>query len=225
MSLDGSGFTQRSFDLLAGLTEHNDTVWFHAHKDRFEASLQEPFEQLLEEASDRLVGSEYPVRGSRQTMFRLNRDVRFSADKSPYTCQVSGLLTPGGTKGESSGLVYVQVGASGGMLAGGLYQPGASRLAPLRQSIIEEPLPFARMMKGLQRAGRDLDRSDAVKTMPRGFAEHADDPWADVIRLKQLVVMEQVPMSTFLDDSVADRVVAFATDIAPLLQFIRDNNA
>lgn len=221
MSSSGSGFTQRSFDLLAGLSENNDTVWFHAHKAEFEVSLQEPFEQLLEEASDRLIGSAHPVRGSRQTMFRLNRDVRWSADKSPYTCQVSGLLTPSGTKGESGGLVYVQVGASGGVLAGGLYRPDASRLAPLRQSIIEDPTPFAKVMAGLRGAGRDLDRSNAVKTMPRGFAEYADDPWADVIRLKQLVVMEPLPMSTWLDDTVADRVVAFATDIAPLLQFVR----
>ncbi|MGB7817110.1 MAG: DUF2461 domain-containing protein [Ornithinibacter sp.] len=221
MTLAGSGFTQRSFDLLAGLTEHNDRDWFHAHKDQFEESLLEPFEQLLEEGSDRLTSSPYPVRGSRQTMFRLARDVRFSADKSPYNCQVSGLLTRSGTKGESAGLVYVQIGPSGGMLAGGLYQPGAARLAPLRQDIIETPGAFERVIGQLRDAGRDLDRSDAVKTMPRGFAEHADDPWADVIRLKQLVVVEELPRSAWLDDTVADRLVAFATDIAPLLQYVR----
>ena len=76
-------------------------------------------------------------------------------------------------------------------------------------------------MDQLRSAGRDLDRGDAVVTMPRGFAEHAGSPWADVIRLRQLVVTEPLPMSTFLDDTVADRVVTFATDIAPLLRFVR----
>lgn len=225
MSGKGSGFTQRSFELLAGLSEHNDTQWFHEHKAQFEESLQEPFEQLLEEVSDRLVGSSYPLRGSRASMFRLTRDVRFSADKSPYRSQVAGLLTSGGTKGESAGLVYVQVAASGGMLAGGLYQPGASRLAPLRQSIIEAPEPFAKVIGQLRQAGRELERGDILKTMPRGFAEHADDPWAEVIRLKQLVVMEELSMSTWLDDTVADRVVGFATDIVPLLEYIRSGGA
>ena len=94
MSATGSGFTERSFGLLRELRENNETAWFHEHREQFRQYLLEPFEQLLEEASDRLAASDHPLRGGRRTMFRLNRDVRFSADKSPYTCQVSGLLTP-----------------------------------------------------------------------------------------------------------------------------------
>lgn len=218
-----SGFTRRSFDFLRGLSDHNDAPWFHAHRDEYRETLEEPFADLLEDVSGRLAGSPTPLRGGHETMFRINRDVRFSADKSPYRCEVSGLLTPSGTKTESTGLVYVQIHPDGGMLAGGLYRPGATRLQPLRRRMLEHPKQFAAVVNSLADSRRELDRSDSVKTMPRGFAEHADHRWAEAVRLKQLVVREDLPMSTWLDDTVADRVVAFTTDLSALLHFVSES--
>ncbi len=222
MTAAGSGFAKRSFEFLRGLSDHNEAPWFHAHRDEYRETLEEPFADLLEHVSRRLADTPTPLRGGRETMFRINRDVRFSADKSPYRCEVSGLLTPSGTKTESTGLVYVQIHADGGAFAGGLYQPSATRLQPLRRRMLEHPRQFATVMSSLAESGRELDRSDAVKTMPRGFAQHADHRWADIVRLKQLVVQEDLPMSTWVDDTVADRVVAFVADLSALFDFVSE---
>lgn len=223
MTAAGSGFTRRSFEFLRGLADHNEASWFHAHHDEYRETLEEPFADLLENVSGRLAGTPTPLRGGRETMFRINRDVRFSADKSPYRCEVSGLLTPSGTKTESTGLVYVQIHPDGGMLAGGLYQASATRLQPLRRRMLEHPRQFAAVVSSLAESGRKLDGSDSVKTMPRGFAEHAEHRWANAVRLKQLVVREDLPMSAWTDDTAADRVVAFAADLRALLDFVSVN--
>lgn len=220
MSVSGNGFTDRSFTFLADLAVNNDTEWFHGHRDDYLRYVDEPFTDLLDDVTQRLQGTAAPLRGGPGTTFRLNRDVRFSADKSPYNTTRSGLLTRDGTKAESSGLVYVQMGATGGFVAGGLYKPQTARLDPLRQAMIEDPEAWSDTVAALEVNGLELDRADAVKTMPRGYAAYADDPRADDLRLRQLVVMQTLPRTSWLDDTVAERIAQFAVGVAPLLAFI-----
>lgn len=203
------------------LTENNSSSWFAEHRDTFQAHVEEPFGHLLEDVTRRLYHTVVSLRGGAATTFRMNRDVRFSADKSPYVTYRSAVLTASGTKSESGGLVYVQLAADGGLLAGGLYKPQTAQLDPVRQAIVADPDRFDAVVAELSSRGHHLDRSEAVKTMPRGYTEHADRAYADHLRLKQLVVMQPLPLATWLDDSVADRVTDFAVGIAPLLGFVR----
>lgn len=220
MSASGNGVTETTFRWFADLEADNSAEWFHANRATFDEYVAEPFEDLLEEVTARLAGTDAPLRGGPATTFRMNRDVRFSADKSPYSTARSALLTRSGTKSESGGLVYVQLGVDGGLLAGGLYKPPTARLDPLRQSMLEDPDGFSAVVDALAASGHELDRSDAVKTMPRGYTEHADHPLAPYLRLRQLVVMQPLPKAAWLDDTAADRVVEFALGIAPLLRFV-----
>lgn len=214
-------FAPASFEFLEGLEQNKTREWFDEHRTLFKQALHEPFAGLLEDASDRLRTADVPLSGGEHTMFRINRDVRFSADKSPYSTHVSGLLTPSGTKTENGGLVYVQLAADGGIAAGGLYKPNAARLQPLREAIVEDPDGVLDVIAALRSRGRELDDSEALRTMPRGFAEHADHPQADLLRLKQFVVNLPLSRAAWLDGSVADDLVTLAQDIAPLLRFVR----
>jgi len=94
-----NGFTDRSFAFLAGLEKNNNAEWFNENKAVFKDSLERPFAEVLEEVSSRLSEAPVPLRGSRTTMFRMNRDVRFSADKSPYKDRRRGAADPVGHQG------------------------------------------------------------------------------------------------------------------------------
>jgi uncharacterized protein (TIGR02453 family) len=214
-----TGFSAESFQFLADLEGNNDRAWFDAHRDVHRRSLQEPFARLLEDVTVRLAASPVPLRGGERTMFRINRDVRFSADPSPYNTHVSGLLTASGTKSESGGLVYVHLDAAGGHLAGGLYKPTASRLEPVRRAMVEQPELLDRVLAALSRADLSLDTSEATRSMPRGFTEHADHRHAGVIKLRNLMVLEPLDHDAWTDD-VPGRLERFALDVAPLLHFI-----
>jgi uncharacterized protein (TIGR02453 family) len=104
-----TGFTSDTFAVLDELQRNNTKEWYDANKVRLNASARAPFAAMLEVVSALLDGSRYPMRGSAKTMFRQNRDVRFSKDKTLYKTNVSGMITPSGTKGEKEGVVYAQV--------------------------------------------------------------------------------------------------------------------
>lgn len=90
----------------------------------------------------------------------------------------------------------------------------------MRRRILEEPGAFERVLETLDDAETDIERADAVKTMPRGFADHADHPYADIIRLKQLLAMRPIPKKAWIDDTAADRATDAVGALAALCEFI-----
>lgn len=123
MTAGGNGFTEATFAWFAGLEAHDDSAWFAEHRDAFTDHVEEPFAHLLQDVTAQLSTTAAALVGGPATTFRMNRDVRFGADKSPYNTYRAGLLTRSGTKTESAGLVYVRLDFAGGFLAGGLYKP------------------------------------------------------------------------------------------------------
>ena len=212
-------FTRKSFDLLEGLTENNEKAWYDEHRDDFEAYLRAPFANVLELASDRLSETNTPLSGGAKTMFRQNRDVRFSKDKSPYSTQVSGVLTPSGSKAEKEGLIYLQLDASGGMLACGFYQLKAAELAPLRDRMVEKPKEFSKVLKDLAAADLSLSEEDKLKTMPRGYEDYSEHEHVEYLKLKSLIAQTSLPKSAWLEGDIIDRIVDYGKGCASLLAF------
>jgi uncharacterized protein (TIGR02453 family) len=212
-------FDAQSFAFLETLAAHNDRGWFTANKAVFTTRLEQPFVHLLETLSNRLADAPWPVSGSKATVFRMNRDVRFSEDKRPYKTNLSDLLTASGTKKETGGIVYLQLDAIGGFAAAGYYGLSPAELGPIRDAMIARAGDFAAIKAGLAKTGRDLDRSDSLTAMPRGFAEHADHPHAAEIRLKSLILREDLGREHWLSGEVCDRVEQLARDAMPLLAF------
>jgi uncharacterized protein (TIGR02453 family) len=175
-----TGFTNQSFDILAQLEANNTRDWYEGNKDALKKHVRVPFAAMLGIATVLLEGSRYPVRGSDKTMFRQNRDVRFSKDKTLYKTNVSGMLTPTGTKAEMGGVVYAQVGPRGGMLAAGFHQLATADLNKVRDRIIADAEQFGQLIGALGEKGHTLNRENSLKTMPRGYGQHENHPLADV---------------------------------------------
>lgn len=218
---DVATVTRKSFDLLDGLAEDNSKEWFDAHREDVREHLTEPFAAMLHAVSARLVGTDMPLMGGPDTMFRMNRDVRFSKDKRPYRESIAGLLTPSGTKAEAEGVVYVELGPDGGWAGGGFYKLPTSNLNVLRDRMIAKPNAWVSAKDEIAARGGTLMRDDALKTMPRGYAEHAEGPLADDLRLKSLLVRGDLTKAAWLDGTVAERVASIALACAPLIAFGR----
>lgn len=219
MTASDNGFTNASFEFFEGLAENNSATWFQAHRGTFETRLEAPFRTMLEDVSVQIQTGPLPLWGGAATMFRMNRDVRFSPDKRPYRSELSGLLTTDGTKAAEDYAVYVRIDAHGGFVTGGFWQPTASRLEPIRRRMIEDEAGFADILGGLAESGLLFDDSEAVKTMPRGFTDHAEHPHAPYLRLKALTVEQRLAKSAWLDGSVTQRVAQHVAALAPLIAF------
>lgn len=164
-------FSDRAFELLAKLEADNSKDWFDAHRDEVRQQLQQPFAATLEAISERLRATETPLSGNEKTMFRMNRDVRFSNDKSPYNTHVSGMLTRSGSKAEADGIVYLQLSASGGFVAVGWYKLSPKELGPIRDRMVEHPSKLKAMVEALAKNGLELSEEQSLTAMPRGYAK------------------------------------------------------
>ena len=216
-----AGFSSESFALLRGLEANNERDWFHARKADIKAHVQEPFAALLEALTNRLSDAPRPLMGGRRTMFRMNRDVRFSEDKRPYKTAVSGMLTASGAKDEGGGVLYLQIGTDGGFLGTGFHMLSPKQLAPIRDAVVERSDEWDAVLDGLRAAGRALDAGNSLSSMPRGYAEHAGHRHAESIKLKSLLLREDLTEADWTSGDVVDVAERLARDAMPLLRFAR----
>ena len=213
------GFTEEGLALLEGLEANNERDWFRARKEAFDERLLQPFAALLERLTVRLADAPVPLSGSASTIFRMNRDVRFSKDKTPYKTAVSGMLTPSGTKAPSGGVLYLQLGTDGGFVGAGFYMLSPAQLVPIRDAMVARAGDWDAVLEGLSAAGRGLSTDHALSAMPRGYAEHADHRHAASIRLKSLLVSERLARGDWLKGTVEEKAERLARDAMPLLSF------
>jgi uncharacterized protein (TIGR02453 family) len=217
-----NGFTASSFDILRALEANNNRDWHEAHKADLKSLVRDPFAGMLTITSALLEGSRYPLLGNDKTMFRQNRDVRFSKDKTPYKTNVSGMLTLDGTKTEMGGVVYAQIGPRDGLSAGGFYQLATADLGKVRDRIIADAGRFGDLVGDLAAKGCPLERDNSLKTMPRGFKQHEDHPLAAYLMLKGYTVRQAQPPEVWIGGDIVERLVTLADAIGPLNAWIRD---
>ncbi|GAA1470436.1 DUF2461 domain-containing protein [Microbacterium thalassium] len=177
-----SGLNPDAPAFYAELRENNTKEWWTANKDRYERNVRAPFEAI----GDELAGEFGPVK-----IFRPYRDVRFSADKSPYKLAI-GMVT------RSSPAHYLQLSEDGLMLGGGLYEATPAMLARFRAIVDDNRLvgDLEATLDEVGDAGFELMAGDALRTAPRGFS--VDHPHIDLLRLKRLAVSRREPVAEWM---------------------------
>ena len=215
----GIGFSDKSFDLLEGIRDNNNREWFHANKAEIKEHCQDPFAFLLLCLTQEL--SDHPIRlsGGKQTMFRLNRDVRFSKNKDPYNFHVSGTLTRSGQKNEQGGLVYLRLDPTGGRLGAGSWGLNATRMGRIRDHILENPKRFERMTSELEAVGLSFNQDDVLTNMPRGYSQHVDHDLAWALRMKNFAVQKPMTRDIWVSDDIVDYILDFIRRATSVLDF------
>jgi uncharacterized protein (TIGR02453 family) len=181
-------FSPAALRFFRQLARHNDKRWFEANRDTYEQSVREPMRELIEEMDARFMRFAPEIGGDpKRSMFRINRDIRFSKDKSPYKTnagcwfhhrKASGRV--GGEADEGSAGFYFHLEPGKSLVAAGLWMPPRPQLNRLRAAIAENPESFIRMTRALPKRFGGLEDSAMLKRMPRGYAE--DHPAAQWLR-------------------------------------------
>ena len=197
---DFSGFPEAALDFYEGLESDNSKAYWTDHKQVYDAAVQAPVRALVA-ALEPEFG---PVK-----LFRPYRDVRFSKDKLPYK-------THAAIAAEDAGqALYLQLGADGLMLAGGLHMATTDQSRRLRAAIADD-LPGAALVEVLERLDGQGYRSagDRLKRVPK---EHAEAPRQELLTLKSLTAVQHHPPAGWLHTPEAyARVVTAWRDLGPL---------
>jgi uncharacterized protein (TIGR02453 family) len=169
------GFPPATFAWFSGIEADNSKAWFTAHRDTYDDAVRGALEAMLEEFADEL--------GGRVKMFRQNRDVRFSPDKSPYKTTTYGLII--GRPDSLAGL-YAQLSSAGLFAGTGYHILEADQLTRYRDAIVDDSTgPALEEAVARARAAGIETFGEALKTAPRGYPR--DHPRSDLLRHKSLV--------------------------------------
>jgi uncharacterized protein (TIGR02453 family) len=158
------GFPPKVRTWFKGLEADNSREYFAASRQFFEESIREQMEALLGELAEKF--------GGEVRMFRQNRDIRFSRDKSPYKTNTYGVVH--GTDIAARGL-YASVSAAGLVAGSGYHMMARDQLDRYRQSVAapEHGPELAELAAEARRAGLDLWGA-SLATAPRGYPkDHA----------------------------------------------------
>jgi uncharacterized protein (TIGR02453 family) len=216
-----NGFGEKAIPFLKALNFHQSREWFQENRDLFEKELREPLGDLIEVLTERFGNAGLGLKGDRKkSQFRINRDVRFSRDKRPYTNHVSAILSPDGTKMEQ-GVFFVHVGLERCFAAVAWWQPAPPLLQAMRMAIVEKPKVFRAMVSALKKNGLEIGAEGRLKRAPRGFEAVTEPDLAAAVRNRHFVVRHEIEPGRIHSPELADELFAFVLRARPLLDWGR----
>jgi uncharacterized protein (TIGR02453 family) len=219
-----SGFPADFFRFFEELALNNNRPWFNENKTRYHESVVSPISEFIVRMAPRLkaisphyIADPRPHRGS---MFRIYRDTRFSADKSPYKTHAGVQFRHMAGKDAHAPGFYLQLAPDGLFFGGGIWRPPNPQLNRIRAFMVDNARTWSRIRNasGVKDAGGI--RGDRLKRPPRGFG--ADHPHVEDLKLKSLYVMTEAPASDALSADFIDQVAAAFRRAAPLNRFVCD---
>ena len=185
-----SGFPKETVEFLAALRHNNTKAWFDAHRDHYETYYLEPAKAFVEAAGEAIrqfnpkVVAQPKVNGS---IWRINRDIRFSADKTPYKDHLDISFWEGDRKTAVSGYFF-RITPEGIGLGVGAHGFDKERLAAFRDAVVDTR-KRNRLLKAAAvttKAGYPI-HGQHYKRLPRGY-EDAPDAAHELLRHNALWV-------------------------------------
>lgn len=223
-----TGFRPAAFTFLRSLRRHNDREWFERNRGTYEAELRIPLSALAEEIDVRLATIAPEIVGDpKRSLFRIHRDVRFSADKSPYKTHVACWfhhVDAGrgvGTQAAHGGAgFYFHMEADHASIGGGIWMPPRPALQRIRQAIDDDAAPLATILSGARRRFGGLADEHMLTRMPRGYAE--SHPAATLLRHQSYTLGRGLASRDVSSARLPDLLARDFQRLAPLVRWIND---
>jgi uncharacterized protein (TIGR02453 family) len=217
-----TGVPDETFSFLRALAKHNDRTWFQAHRADYEAYWLEPAMQLVEAIGAKLrkvspdVRAEPRVNGS---IYRINRDIRFSKDKRPYKTHLD-LMFPEGAEKWAPGY-WFRLTPDVVMVGAGMHVFDGPLMDRYRHAVVDPShgAALAAAVAKVRKAGYEVG-DVRYKRVPRGFdPEH---PRAELLLHNSLTAGTQFPAAEARSPRFPDVVVSHYRKIAPIQRWLVD---
>ncbi len=193
-----NGWTEAALDFYEGLEADNSKTYWTAHKAVYDAAVLRPMAELTDELE--------PDFGEVK-IFRPNRDIRFSKDKSPYKTAIGAMV----------GTCYIQLSANGLAAGNGMYMMTPDQLDRFRQAVAGDLAgpELERTIAAVDSQDITVHGREVLKSAPRGYP--ADHPRIELLRYKGIVAWREWPVEPWLSTAAArDHLAAFMIATRPL---------
>jgi len=211
-----------TIEFLKELKSNNSKSWFDQNRKRYDKLKSDYISlagRILEQMKD--IDPSLDMVTAKDCIFRINRDVRFSADKSPYKTNLGIALHPGGKKFNLAAY-YLHIEPGQSFIGGGLWMPEAPLLSKVRKEIhyfyhdlvdiLNNPL-YKKTFGSL-----DVEDGQKLTRPPKGY--EAEDPAIEFLKLKSFTASTPLPDEMLTSDKLVGHIIDTFTILKPLIGFI-----
>lgn len=221
------GYLANAFTFLHGLKKNNTKIWFDAHRDDYETYLREPSKALVETMAEYIKDAGLPlVANPKRSLFRINRDIRFSKDKSPYKTHIGIVFPVDGLKEDEWTGMYLGMepeGTSGmrATIGGGVHQPSSSYLKRLRTKLAKEHKTFEKLIadKNFRKEYPKGITGQSLIRPPTGFNE--DHPGIKWLKMKDFGFGASITKEELMSPKLSKLLIKKFTAGQEILRFFR----
>ena len=210
-----------TLDFLTAINCNNNRDWFQANKPLY-LTAKDNFESFVQEIIDKIILFEPVMKGleAKSCVYRINRDIRFSNDKSPYKSHFGAFIVRGGKQnGDKYAGYYFHIEPGKSILAGGAYTPPAPWLSAIREKISDSPDEYIKITKAKDfiKYFGSVD-GEKLKTAPKGYPK--DHPNIELIKFKSYLVVNEVTDKLALSSDFQDHVINVFKAMKPLNDYL-----
>jgi uncharacterized protein (TIGR02453 family) len=209
-----------TIQFLKSLKKNNNKDWFEKNRKQYELAKSDYLDFVTKVLQELQIFDKTLLElQTKQCVFRLNRDVRFSKNKDPYKTNFGASFSKGAKKIQSAGY-YFHLEPGENFVGGGLWMPMAPDLNKVRQEIDYCFKEFSSILKkpNFKTTYGDMDNSMKLVRPPKGF--EIDNPALDYLKLKSFVVTRPMKDIELTDKALIKNVVKDFKSIAPLVHFL-----
>jgi uncharacterized protein (TIGR02453 family) len=212
-----------TLDFLNTLKYNNNRDWFVKNRSIY-SEAKSNFESLVQEIINKIIDFEPIMKGLevKNCVYRINRDIRFSNDKSPYKNHFGAFIVRGGKKnGDKFAGYYIHIEPGKSIIAGGAYMPPSPWLNAIREKIDEEPEKLIKIINKndfIKYFGK-ID-GERLKKAPKGYP--SDHPYIDLLKLKSYLIVNEITDEFVLSDKYFDYTINVIKAMKPLNDFLNE---
>ena len=215
-------FDARFFQFFEGLAIDNSKTYFDESRKLYEEAVREPFKELVADMILRIREHEPEMDiEPKDAIFRINRDIRFSKDKTPYKTHVGAFVSRGGRKDHHLPGFYFQLSNEGVMVGGGVYMPDKDGIHRVRTRIARDPDGFQKVIDdpAFKETFGEV-QGDRLKRIPPEFKEVFEvQPY---VANKAWYHMANLAPEFIVADDLSDRLMDVYRDGQGIMVYLRE---
>jgi uncharacterized protein (TIGR02453 family) len=214
-------FKTSTFKFLKDLKKNNNKTWFEKNKIAY-LNAKEDAEHFVEQLIKGLgkIDADIAPLQAKDCTYRIYRDVRFSADKTPYKTHMGAFMNKGGKKVPTAGY-YFHAEPGQSMTGGGLWMPMPAELNKVRQEIDYNFSEWTKIVgdrRFKKYFSEGLDQGEILSRPPKGY--DAENPAIEFLKLKSFVATLRLSDETMLSRSLLKEVTGAFGAMKEFIDFL-----
>lgn len=208
------GFDKKAFTFLRALKDpkKNNKEWFDANRDTYEEYLKKPMRDLIDYLAVEIRKIDPDIVVNYKSIFRINRDIRFSKDKSPYKTKLSAAFAFGKVKSSEIPQFYFHFGPDDFVIAGGQYSSDPTMLKKIRKGISKNFDKYLAIIddKKFKKEYKNVE-GESLTRLPKEYTYlekgSADKRLLDTLKMKQWYVWKEADKKLALESKITDIII------------------